>query len=150
MSLLQEIEALIQPIVDAKGSFIVDLGIRGDKKNMSVEIFLDTPEGISTARCAEISREIAKEFDRRDIIQGRYHLVVSSPGADRPIKDRRQYPHNVGRKLVVRVRGEGGEESVTGTLVEVLDDGLALDIGQGERRMVRFSEIESSRICLPW
>lgn len=150
MSLLKEIEALIQPIVDEKGSFIVDLVLRGDKCNTMVEIFLDTAEGITTSQCAEISREIAKEFDRTDLIKGSYHLVVSSPGADRPIKDRRQYARHIGKKFTVQIRSDGGMVTVTGTLVEMLDDGLAFEINKGERRVMKFSEIESSRICLPW
>jgi ribosome maturation factor RimP len=145
-----EIQAMIQPIVDQRGAFIVDIGIHGNKGNTIIEIFLDTSSGITTAGCAEISKEVSKEFDRRDIIHGQYHLVVSSPGVDRPLRVVHQYPRNIGRKMRVNVRTGDAVDILEGTLLDATDDHIVLELDEKGEREIKFSDIESSRVCLPW
>jgi len=150
MDLVAEITDLIQHIAEQHGAFIVDLGVRGTKGNRIIEIFLDTPTGITTVECSAISKEVAKEFDSRNLIDGRYHLVVSSPGADRPMKLPRQYPKHIGRMVHLTIRNGGIVETIEGKLVEATEAALIIESADHKRREINFSVIDSGNVCLPW
>ncbi len=120
------LQALVNPVVQSSGAFLVDLKVRGDQGSRVVEVFVDTDEGVSTDLCAEISREISRRLDREGVILGRYNLVVSSPGLDRPLKLLRQYRRHIGRILTVRFTAEEVTRNVEGELEAVSDEWIVL------------------------
>ncbi|MEE9225760.1 MAG: ribosome maturation factor RimP [Bacteroidota bacterium] len=118
---------LIEPLVQSSGAFLVDLVFRGEQGGGRVlEVFVDTDEGVSTDRCAEISRDISTTLDRENIIIGRYYVVVSSPGLDRPLKYQRQYRRHIGRPLSVRYTDQSMTRNVEGELQAVSDEWIIL------------------------
>lgn len=140
--LQSRIEALVEPLVRSSGAFLVDLVFRGGEGGRVLEVFVDTDEGVSTDRCAEISREISAMLDRENIIAGRYYLVVSSPGLDRPLKYQRQYRRHIGRILSVRYADQTVTQIVEGELRAVSDEWIVLktsveDLSTSPTRKVR-------------
>jgi ribosome maturation factor RimP len=115
-----------------------------------VEVFVDTDEGTTTGLCAEISRDLSSALDQANIVQGRYDLVVSSPGIDRPLRFARQYPRNVGRTLVVKFRKDDRVEKVEGELIEVRPDGFVLQMKSNGPRNFLFDEIVEARVKPAW
>ena len=99
--------------------FITEVKVNGNK----VEIFLDSDEGISFLKCRKISREVEAVVDEKEWWGGKYTLEVSSAGIGRPLVSQRQYPKNIGRKMVVKTT-QG--EKVKGDLKAVDDEGITL------------------------
>lgn len=145
-----ELEEITRPVVEAKGAFLVDISVRGERGGKVVEIFLDGDEGVTTDLCAGVSRELSIAFDRSDAIHGRYYLVVSSPGTDRPLKLVRQYPKNVGRTMVVKYRMNGQVDRIEGTLAEASADGIVLQMQGDEIRKVSHEQIIEARVKPVW
>jgi ribosome maturation factor RimP len=74
-------------------------------------------------------------------------LEVSTPGVDQPLKLKRQYYKNVGRRLKVKVH----ENITEGKLKEVSEDQIVLvqETGTGKKRELKeiaipFSEIDKA------
>lgn len=147
---VDRIREIARPVVEQHGAFLVDLMIRRDHGLTSLEVFVDTDSGVTTDLCAEISRSLSRELDIAGVMKQRYHFVVSSPGADRPLKFSRQYRHNIGRELQVKVRGEHSAEVVSGILVSADDDAIVLRIGETETKNVPFDSIVEARVKMPW
>ncbi|MGA2623669.1 MAG: ribosome maturation factor [Bacteroidota bacterium] len=141
---------LARPIVEARGAILVDVSVRGGRGRKVVEVFVDTDEGTTTGLCAEISRDLSSALDQANIVQGRYDLVVSSPGIDRPLRFARQYPRNVGRTLVVKFRKDDRVEKVEGELIEVRPDGFVLQMKSNGPRNFLFDEIVEARVKPAW
>lgn len=99
--------------------FITEVKVNGNK----IEIFLDSDEGISFLKCRKISREVEAVVDEKEWWGGKYTLEVSSAGIGRPLVSRRQYPKNIGRKMVVKTT-EG--EKVKGELKGVDEQGITI------------------------
>lgn len=151
------LRTMVEPVVECSGAFLVDLVFRGEQSGRVLEVFVDTDEGVSTDLCAEISRGISSALDRENIIQGRYYLVVSSPGLDRPLKFQRQYRRHVGRILAVRYREESELRDIEGELETVSDAWIVLKKPAAgpphrEEKAVRipFDSIAEAKVKLTW
>ncbi len=144
----KEILAAIGTVLEQlgfKSLFVVGIDVKGSEGGMgSLKVFLDGEEGVSIDQCASVSRKLSPWLEERDLFKGRYRLEVSSPGADQPLVDKRQYPKHSGRKLSLML-SEGKE--LKGVLVEVLEDGIVLN-SQGQKRELRFDEIEKAKVLI--
>jgi ribosome maturation factor RimP len=113
-------------------------------------VYLDADAGLSTGACAAISRELSEVLDKEALIPGAYHLVVSSPGIDRPLKFPRQYAKHVGRKLRVTYNSAGGQLSVEGTLSAVSEEAVTVGVKEKEPVGIRFDEIVEAKVLPAW
>lgn len=142
---------LAEEVVRALGDdlFVVEVAVRGQQGARVLEVFVDADAGVGLERLAEVSRELGFLLDAEDLVRGRYHLNVSSPGATRPLRLPRQYRQHVGRTLRVTT-GTGPERATrTGTLAAVAEDALELD-RDGERETIPFADVVEARVVLPW
>ena len=150
MSVFQKIQKIASPIIIENGAYLVDLGMRGENGRKIIEVYIDTDKGITTDECAAVSRKISRVVDDHVVIHGRYHLVVSSPGLDRPLKLARQYPKNTGRTLSVKVRHDNQAENLEGELIDADSNGIALRLSVDEVRRIVYDAIIEARVNAAW
>jgi ribosome maturation factor RimP len=148
-SLEGRIRELAQEIIQQDDWFIVDVQVRGRKGSRIVEVYLDGDEGVSVKDMAKLSRELAFLLDTEDLIKGKYHLNVSSPGNDRALLTERQYRRHVGKELQVLVNREDDGIWTEGENLGVKEGVLTLRTKKGAEE-ISISEISKARIKLPW
>ena len=146
MALVEDISGMVEASLVAINGFLVDVNIRGEKGSSVIEIFVDTDKGITADECAQVSRSIASELDRRNMIAGRYRLEVSSPGLDRPMKSVRQLRKNVGRQVSITSAAAGGNGPVEGTLQEVTDAAVTVVTKEKREQTFAVNEIREARV----
>jgi ribosome maturation factor RimP len=143
------LEELAARCAAQEGAVLIDLAVRGDRRRPVIEVFIDSPTGVTADLCTKVSRDLQQGLEGLDPA-AEYRLVVSSPGADRPLVHPWQYPKHVGRPF--RVRAAAGEaremREVHGTLVEADAEGIVLE-GEGRTR-IDFASIVEARVALPW
>ena len=147
-SLADRVRAFAEEAAADTDLYVVGVEVRGFQGSRVVEVFVDSPDGAGSDDLARLSRSLGFTLDTEDLIKGRYRLDVSTPGADRPLEDRRQYPRHVGRELAVTY--EAGEDqlvTVQGELTAVGDDTITLD---GESAPIPFDAVREARVVLPW
>lgn len=143
------IRGFVDELIAHTQLFVVDVNLRGRKGSQVIEVFVDSEEALNVDRLAEISRELGFLLETEDVIKGKYNLIVSSPGVDRPLKDVRQYRKNIGRSFNVTVAREGESEVVRGTLVDVEEEHIVLKEKNNES-IIPFALIEKAIVQLPW
>lgn len=99
MGLMEDISRQVGEFL-AADQFLVEVILKGTTQQ-KVLVLVDGDKGITIDDCAKVSRQLAAWLEEEDAIEGKYLLEVSSPGLDHPLKDKRQYYKNVGRKLRV-------------------------------------------------
>jgi ribosome maturation factor RimP len=101
--------------------FLLEINLTGKK---ILEIIIDADGGVTFDKCQKISRYVENWLDTEGVLDEDYTIEVSSPGASRPLKLKRQYPKHIGRTLEV-VTTEGGQ--TTGVLKEITDTNIVLE-----------------------
>ena len=125
MTLQEQIEVLLEPLLEDGRYFVVSLSLPASKINQKVRILLDSDEGITIEECARISRQLGARLEEQEVFKTAYTLEVSSPGLDQPLYLPRQYQKNVGRELKVTLQTG---ESLVGTLEEVKGESIVLQL----------------------
>ncbi len=145
-----EVEALVRPLVEGAGLELVDVTYRGERGRRVLRVTIDRDGGVDLDTIATVSEKLARRLDLEGFGEGTYHLEVSSPGLERPLKTPAQYARCVGAR--VEVRSIGPVEGVLrhiGTLSGLDDEGIDLDV-DGAGRRIAFADIASARTVVDW
>lgn len=129
-TLPERIRAVIVDSCNDAGVALIDVVMRGQARQLILDIFIDTVDGVTHEHCRDVSRGIDERL-QDDEFAGRLRAVdVSSPGAEAPVKFLWQLTKHVGRTVRV-VRADG---SVTeGSLVRADDTGLDVQPKQSKK-----------------
>jgi ribosome maturation factor RimP len=154
--LRSQIVDFAEKAIDQEDLFLVDVVVRGQKGSRVIDVYMDGDNGIELDQLAGISKQLAFLLETADIIRGRYHLNVSSPGVERAFRLRRQYARHVGQQLSLTVPGETDPSGVAerkpleGKLVSCSEHGISLLIPGEKTVIIDYEEVSSAQIVLPW
>ena len=133
--MIEKIEAHVLQLFkeeEFQDCFVVEINVKGKSK---LEVFIDADAGIDFDRCRRISRYLEEEIEAKGWMDEKYTIDVSSPGTDRPLKFKRQYAKNVGRKMAV-IDDEG--HKTEGELISADEEQIILEfkdrIKEGKRK----------------
>lgn len=144
---------IITPIVESSGAYLVDINLKGFGKRLTLEVFVDTDDGITVKKCEEISRRISEALDFYDLIPGSYRLEVSSPGVGNPFKVKRQYFTNIGRFVRIKYVDElsGQVLEVLGQLVTAGNETIEIKTEDNENLLVlKYDQIIEAKTEIVW
>lgn len=144
MGLEQQISTLAEGKLTNSSHFIVDVVVSARKGPKKVLVIIDGDEGVNIDDCANVSRELSKDFDELALFEDSFLLEVSTPGVDHPLKMKRQYHKHIGRKLRLTI----GEKTVEGKLEAVGEEEITLleESGTGKKKQTNSTSINFSQI----
>jgi ribosome maturation factor RimP len=141
--------ALAEPLVAAHGLELCDVEWTGGPQGRVLRVTIDRADGsgVSVEDCAAVSRDLATALDVEDPFLGSYHLEVSSPGLDRPLKTARDFSRQVGRLCKVKLVGPAsdGQTVLRGTLKSAGEETFGIEV-DGKMHEVRFDDVERARL----
>ena len=94
--IVAEVERLIEPVLAEKLLELVEVQFRQEPIGWVLRVIIYKQGGTSVDDCATVSRELSHLLDVEDLIPQKYHLEVSSPGLDRPLKTEKDFLRNKG------------------------------------------------------
>ena len=115
-----ELKQLIEDYFKESEYKIIEYVFRGEKGTKVLEIFVDNINGINIDEITKINKELSSLIDERLILNDVSNLVVSSPGADRPLKFIWQLYKHIGRTLVFEMYDT---EKIEGKLIGIREEG---------------------------
>lgn len=90
--------------------------LRWEKKGPEwvLEALIDKDGPVTTSDCVNVSKQISAELDKRGLIERKFELQVSSPGAKRPLVESRHFKDAVDSEVEVNTYGpiEGSKKFV--------------------------------------
>jgi len=157
---LDRIRAVAERVAHSYGLDVFDVQFRRESPGWVVRIVLDRPEdpapgdgpavqeaGIGVEECERVSRDVSAILDVEDVIDRRYTLEVSSPGLDRPLRERRDYSRFAGRLVrVVASEAIDNQTFFRGRLEGLEGDTVVLVTGAGKRHRIPLGLIERARL----
>lgn len=143
---LSEIKDLLEPSLSHMGYSIYSLE-QGGGGGRTLRIAIDKPEGfISLDDCERVSHVAGPLLDQADLIPDSYTLEVSSPGAERRLRDRAEYERFVGRRVNVRYRSGETEVALEGVLAAVDEGGISVRGRRDEVIHLRWNDVIAGRL----
>ncbi len=140
MGLEEEIKRMAGESLAGDHQFLVDVNMSARKGPKKVLVIVDGDSGVSIDDCATISRSLGQKLEDSGILgEENYMLEVSTPGLDQPLRLRRQYVKNIGRRLKVTSAGA----VIEGKLEQVGESGITLltETGTGKKKETKSRDI---------
>jgi ribosome maturation factor RimP len=144
------VQELVAPILWSHGLELVEVVCVGKGPGTVIRVFIDKPGGVTLTDCEQAHRALSPALDVADPFPHAYTLEVSSPGLDRPLRAPKDYLKLVGQTISIKLREPlQGQWRLIGTLLDVRDEGITLEIPQKktmETVQIRFEQIASGRL----
>ncbi|HKW60448.1 MAG TPA: ribosome maturation factor RimP [Candidatus Dormibacteraeota bacterium] len=122
---ISSIKELLEPTLNHMGFELYALDQSG-QSGRTLRISIDHDDPITIDDCERVSRMAGPLLDHSNLIAGPYDLEVSSPGAERPLRGRKDYDRFNGKRVNIRYKTGVSESVVEGQLVAVDDAGIAV------------------------
>lgn len=125
---LQEAQAAAERTAHAQGVELVEVTLQKQPDGMALCIYIDREGGITLDDCERFHKAVqplleAIAYD---------YLEVSSPGADRPIKTRRDFEKHRGDRVEINLYAkQNGVKCFTGTLYDMNDTEVTITAEDG-------------------
>lgn len=146
---VEKIEEFVRQLLPPMGLELVEVQFRREGHGWVLRVFIDCAEGVTVDHCAEVSRELSDFLDVEDLIEHAYHLEISSPGLERPLRSISDFARFTGKKARVKLREEiNGQKVFIGNIQNVTEDTVEL-VGE-DGGVVRFSldQINKARLSV--
>jgi len=122
---LTTLKAAIQPALDQIGYELYDVELTKERKTLVLRITIEKKDGIDIDDCVAATDVLNPLLDALDPIAGDYSLEVTSPGAERKLRNFAEIEASVGR--FVHVEADGVK--LEGVLESAREDGITLKVG---------------------
>ncbi len=150
--IIDKIRGFLQSLLGTMELELFDVQFRREGHGWVLRVFIDSEEGVTLEHCSNVSRELGRYLDVEDLIDNAYHLEVSSPGLERPLRSLNDFTRYLGKKARVKVHEAiGGEKIFEGIIEEVADDAeglINLKLNDGRSIQFTFEKINKARLAI--
>ena len=147
MGVKELITGIIEEELKETDSFLV--GVDSNQAETSIRFFIHGIDGVSIQLCSQLSRKVSRILDEEYTDDQPIRYEISSPGAEQPLVDLRQFYKHIGRELEVELTTG---EIYTGELIQILDDTIKLSVliskHKSEEKTIVFNQINKSTVKL--
>jgi ribosome maturation factor RimP len=148
MTDISRLTQLIEPEAKALGFDLVRVQMmqsEAGEGGQALQIMAEDPATgqLIIDQCAALSRRVSDLIDEHEergdvLVEGAYHLEVSSPGIDRPLTREKDFTNWAGHEArIVMVKGYDGQRVYKG------------ELGGIENGMVRLTDAKAGEVSLP-
>jgi len=146
--LVDGIKTILEPLLKEKNLVFYDTEIVKEDGNLIVRVTIDNPNGlIDIDSLAEINQYLSDRIDKYDSDMPEYMLEVSSPGAERLLRNDEEIKNSIEKYIHV----ETPNMIYEGVLKEVSDEEIIVRInikGRFKNQPINKSEIKLIRLAV--
>lgn len=150
--IISRLTEIANPVCEELGAFLVEIIVLSGKKK-SIEIVVQSDDGVKSQDIVAISREINKRTEEIEFFEDPYQIEVGSPGIGRPIKMIRALNSQIGRLLDIEFKKETGKQSVKGNLKAINGQILSVEVKSKKESIIHeinFDDIKSVSVDVEW
>ena len=148
VNIIERVETFVAPLLVEMNIELVEIQFRREGHGWVLRLFIDKDGGVTLEDCTAVSREVSRYLEVEDPIEQAYHLEVSSPGLERPLKKKDDFVRFAERRARIKMREKIDEQRVfIGTLQGVDGDDVLLRI-DGRQQRFPLTGIARARLVL--
>ncbi len=127
--IIQKVWELAEPVVISLGLELVDVEFQRERQGWVLRLYIDKPGGVNLGDCVRVSEVLGDLLDAKDFIHHAYHLEVSSPGLDRPLRKKEDFKRFAGDKVRIQMEEPiEGRRNFTGLLRGIEGEDILLEV----------------------
>lgn len=130
-TVVDTVTTVVQPILAEHQFYLSDIEFVKEGGGWYLRVYIDKPGGITLDECVMVSETLSEQLDALDPdpIPQAYFLEVSSPGAERPLKNYADYTNAVGEYIHISLfQKQAGKKIFEGTLKAVTPADLTIAV----------------------
>jgi len=156
MADIARLTQVIEPEATALGFELVRVKLSGAGEERTLQVMAEDPSTgqLVVEQCMALSRRISERIDAiedggEELIEGAYHLEVSSPGIDRPLTRAKDYAAWAGHEVNLSLSEPVGDHrKLRGELVGIEGDTVTLEDRKAGTMQVPLANIQSAKLVL--
>ena len=156
MSDIARLTEVIEPEAIALGFELVRVKLSGQGEDRTLQIMAEDPATgqLVVEQCMALSRRVSERIDAieeagEELIEGAYHLEVSSPGIDRPLTRAKDYAAWAGHDVNVSLAEPVGDHrKLRGELIGIDGETVSIEDRKAGRVEVPLANIHSAKLVL--
>jgi ribosome maturation factor RimP len=148
----EKARALAEPLLASEGLELLEVEYVREREGWILRLYIDKAGGqggVGLEDCSRASRSVETVFDVEDFIENEYHLEVSSPGLNRPLKKPVHFERARGKKVKVKTFGPIGEpprKNFSGLLREVEPEAVTVEVDGAGNFRIPFKDIAKANL----
>ena len=145
----------VEPVLRSEQIELVEVEYRREPQGWVLRLYIDQDDGITMEDCVRVNHLVSDLLDVVDPIPHPYHLEISSPGLDRPLRKLEHFAKQIGNVVQIVVHEPvSGRRRFKGILLRAEPEEIALKCGEDvytiplpnvERARLRFFESKVGR-----
>ena len=148
-TVVARIQEFAESLLPAMGLELFDIQFRREGHGWVLRLVVDRQEGVTLDDCSKVSRETSDFLDVEDIIDHPYHLEVSSPGLERPLRTVEECRRHLGKKARIKLKEEvDSMRVIIGELQAVEEDEISVLSEEGQTYTLDWNNIQKARLTL--
>ena len=146
--IIEKVKEIILPYLEENNVSLFDIEYVFEDNENILRIYIDNDEeNMDLLTCVNISEGLSKILDVNDPIDVPYSLEVSSPGAERVLRNIEEVKKAVGKYIYL----ETSEVFYYGTLLNLVDDELEIEYFQKnikKKTKINYQDIKLIRLAI--
>ena len=156
MADIARLTEVIEPEAAALGFELVRVKLSGSGEERTLQVMAEDPATgqLVVEQCMALSRRVSERIDAieeagEELIEGAYHLEVSSPGIDRPLTRAKDYANWAGHDVNVSLAEPVGDHrKLRGELIGIDGETVSIEDRKAGRVEVPLANIHSAKLVL--
>lgn len=144
---LTKVKEILVPYLEKNNLTLYDVKWTSEYGYKVLQVFVDKAGGIDTDTLAVVNEYLSTELDKLDGDMGEYMLEVSSPGAEKELRNKEEVLENVGKYIFVKT----DDNVYEGDFISFVDDVVVIRInikGRMKNVNVNYSDIKLIRLAV--
>lgn len=148
-AVIDRVREFAESLLPAMGLELFDVQFRREGHGWVLRLVVDKEDGVTLDDCSQVSRETSDFLDVEDIIEHPYHLEVSSPGLERPLRSVDECRRHLGKKARIKLKEEvDSDRVIIGELTAADNNHIAVLSEQGKTHRLEWENVQKARLTI--
>lgn len=146
---IERLTEFADSLLPAMGLELFDIQFRREGHGWVLRLIVDKEEGVTLDDCSQVSRETSDFLDVEDLIDHPYHLEVSSPGLERPLRSLEDCRRHLGKRARFKLKEEvDSQRLIVGDLQAVENEEIYVVSQAGKSHRLEWANVKKARLTL--
>ena len=137
----------IKPALKEIGADMIDFTIKRISDQTVIQLLIDKKNRINLDECASVNRVISRILEEEDLISDKYLIDVSSPGLDRPFKERADFKRVIGQEIDIWLNEKVLDKVfVSGKLKNIVEDSITIEDNKNNELAIPLDAINKAKL----